>query len=582
MIIGDIIARIKADTSDFKKGANEAVQGAKKISSSIDKASIASVASLGAIGYAVKKTADAIWDLSREGARFQSVQESFGEMTRGMGIDGDKLISDTKKAVKDTISEFDVMQNYMKANTLMGKEALGDNSKNFIKFAEVAKKASRATGQDVNYMFESIINGIGRQQPLWLDNTGIVVDATQVYKDYADTLGISSDALTVEQKKVALTNAYLEKANRLYKDVQVTAGGTNSDFMRLDVTLEELKLRVGLFLTEALQPLVKWFNDLAVLMRDQVLPFLEKHKEIIVGLAVAVGTTLLGIIGGLIAAMAPLIVATLSIVAPFVFVGAIIGAVASALYLAWTTNFAGIRDFTQSALNLITGFFQKHKADFEYIWNGIKEFIQAFVGWAVAFWTKYGDDITKILGIAWGLVKTITSGALDAIISTIKLFVALFKGDWENVWDAVKNINSAGWNIVKGVFGTFATVADTALRALWGTFTDWFTKIWNKAREFATNIRREISDAFNVKKKNSPSILDRLNEIRSTATDILNDITIPSFNHNIAQTLSVPVNGIPSVTKNNSVVQNVNVYPADMLDLDTISDRLAYKFRMSL
>jgi len=428
MVMGDIVARIKADVSDLERGLKDAQDSTKSFENAVSATSIASVISLGAITLAIKEVATAIWDLSREGASFQSVQESFGEMTAGMGVDGAKVIADVKAMSHDTISELDIMQNYMKANTLIGQEALGKNGENFVKFAEIAKKASRATGQDVNYMFESIINGIGRQQPLWLDNTGIVINATEAFdayaiqagattkvvtrsageidklnasiadneaklavaiqrskeftdktakstkmsnantiaklkgtialekaqvanKSYTTTVKASSEALTVEQKKQALTNAYLEKAERLYKEVKTTAGGTGTDFMRLDVTMEELRLTIGLLLTEAIQPLVKWLNEVAMFVRDTIVPWFVQHKEVVIGLAVAIGTTLISVIVALIGLMMPLITATISAIAPFVLLGAVIGLIAGLIYKAWTTNFGGIQEKTKAVLD---------------------------------------------------------------------------------------------------------------------------------------------------------------------------------------------------------------------------------------
>ncbi len=44
----------------------------------------------------------------------------------------------------------------------------------------------------------------------------------------------------------------------------------------------------------------------------------------------------------------------------------------------------------------------------------------------------------------------------------------------------------------------------------------------------------------------------------------------------------IPNNSLPDNINNKSVVQNINVYPSDGLDIDTIVERLAYKYRTSL
>ena len=203
-----------------------------------------------AVGFAVGK-------LTERAGKVESVTDAFKGMIKGFEVGGEELIHNVKKATSGTIDQYKIMTSFLKASTLIGKEALGETGDNFTRMATIAKKAARATGQDVDFMFESIVNGIGRTSTKWLDNTGIVVKATDAYKTYADELGISTSQMTITQEKIALTNAYLEKAEEQYKNVAVSAGGYSSTLARLKVELRETADEIGLSMIPAVQGLVE-------------------------------------------------------------------------------------------------------------------------------------------------------------------------------------------------------------------------------------------------------------------------------------------------------------------------------------
>lgn len=71
------------------------------------------------------------------------------------------------------------------------------------------------------------------------------------------------------------------------------------------------------------------------------------------------------------------------------------------------------------------------------------------------------------------------------------------------------------------------------LSAISTPFKNAFDGIKNMASNVAKDIRKSLSDAFNIDKRNSPSIRDRLNEVKRTADSILSSIEIPTFSSEI-------------------------------------------------
>ncbi len=251
-----VVINAKDNASKVLNGIGKNLKGFGKSASSVGRdLSVGLTAPIVATGFAITK-------LVERAGKVQSVTDAFEGMIKTYEIGGSELVSNIKKATSGTIDQFKIMQNFMKASTLIGQEALGKSGKNFERFAVIAKKAARATGQDVDFLFESIVNGIGRTSTKWLDNTGIVVSATNVYADYAEELGKTVKELTETEKKIALTNAFLAKAEKQYEDVAVTAGGYSSSLARLKVSLQESADEIGMSLIPAIQGVVEAITPL--------------------------------------------------------------------------------------------------------------------------------------------------------------------------------------------------------------------------------------------------------------------------------------------------------------------------------
>jgi len=96
--------------------------------------------------------------------------------------------------------------------------ALGIRSDDLPGLLEAATKASVSLGISATQAFNDITTGVGRASPLILDNLGIVVDAVKVYADYAASIGVSTEALTKQQKTIALSAAVMENAAKGAED----------------------------------------------------------------------------------------------------------------------------------------------------------------------------------------------------------------------------------------------------------------------------------------------------------------------------------------------------------------------------
>ena len=67
----------------------------------------------------------------------------------------------------------------------------------------------------------------------------------------------------------------------------------------------------------------------------------------------------------------------------------------------------------------------------------------------------------------WDEVSDIFWAAWDIIDGILDFFIALFQGDWEGMWEAVKEIARAGWEIITSILSIAWEVLKLAWQMLW-------------------------------------------------------------------------------------------------------------------
>lgn len=148
--------------------------------------------------------------LGVRGANLRGLAESFDQLTASVGILSQTMLTDLRRAAAGTISDFELIRqtNFALAGATgrFGQEF----GKNLPRLLEIARAQARATGQDVKYLFESIVLGLKRQSPLILDNLGFVIKLEEANRRYAESIGKTTEQLTAEEKQIALLNALLE------------------------------------------------------------------------------------------------------------------------------------------------------------------------------------------------------------------------------------------------------------------------------------------------------------------------------------------------------------------------------------
>lgn len=490
--VGSITAFLKLDSSGFNKEMTNAQKSVADFSGKIEgglKTIRNTSAVLTGIGIAVGAVA---MNLGKTAGQYESIRDSFQSMTASMGVNVDEFQAKVAKASGGTLDNLTILTGGTRALSLMGKEAFGDFGTDFARMAELSKKASRATGQDVNYMFDSLILGMSRESKMILDNLGISVDLTQAKQDYAESLGKSAEELTISEQKSAVLNHTLSALETTYGAVAVSAGGFSGGMATFTTEMTNMKIALGTALLPLLNELVRtitpliqqYLPPLIDWIRQGVLWFSELDPNIQkVVFAIGALIPVIGIVAQAILLLMPVITA---LTGP---IGIVI-AIVTALAIAWATNFMGIRDKTTEIFGYLRTFF------FEYVMPIFTVF-QAFI-------TKHADDIKKIFEGAWLAIKGYFQIALAAIQIIMAIALGILTGDWQTAWTKIKSSLNLAWSGIKNVFEGMLSYWGGWAGMVFDKLTDPFQRALNKIREIVD----EIKDKLDFTQRHSPSVVD--------------------------------------------------------------------------
>jgi len=214
-LVGRVWAEIGGDASGLKNAANEAktalngIKGESIKTSDTATNALLGITSAAALLTTAIFTAKKAFDFSAEGAEIVSLKQASNKLAANYGSDMTKIVSAVKSASFNTITEYDIMKGANLAMTM----GITNNANEMAQLMQIAIERGRAFGLTTEDAFDRITRGIGRRSTKVLDDIGFTADAITANKEYAKSLGVSTDALTDNDKVRALFLQILKEGN---------------------------------------------------------------------------------------------------------------------------------------------------------------------------------------------------------------------------------------------------------------------------------------------------------------------------------------------------------------------------------
>lgn len=150
------------------------------------------------------------------------------------------------------------------------------------------------------------------------------------------------------------------------------------------------------------------------------------------------------------------------------------------------------------------------KEAFENIWNGILTFIEWIMPVLLVLLTFVWPVVKSVIVSVWNIIKAVIQFTLQYILAGVDAFAALFTGNWKGLWDAVKRMFKAAWDLIVSllketvlgkawsVIKDFATKVQSKIKGLWDKAVSMTQDTWNKITStisgFVEKIKRKIGE----------------------------------------------------------------------------------------
>lgn len=297
--------KIKDKIAQFTGVNREAIDGVLELTEAFGPMALA----VGAAVVGVAALAAGFVALGNRGAPLVGLAESFDNLTASVGLSSQALLVDLRKAANGTVSDFDLIK---RANlALVGTS--GEFGKAFGKALPAvlasARAAAKATGQDVDFLFQSLVSGIKRASPRLIDNTGIVLKMSEANETLAKSLGKSVSQLTEEEKQIAVLNATVEAGNSLINSLGDATETNAEKLARGQATITNIFDTLAV----AVQPAFGTVLDIV----NRVLGAFQQLAIFIAPILGAIASIITDILGGALNAILDIISPIVSAVASF-------------------------------------------------------------------------------------------------------------------------------------------------------------------------------------------------------------------------------------------------------------------------
>ena len=184
---------------------------------------------------AIAKASQAVVDFAKAGEEIQAIGTRFELIAKQAGLIPENIASGIENAVAGTVDMEDALK--AASGAIVSLEA---GANRLPEIFNLAKKATALFGGDVVERFEQINMAIASGSTRALRGIGIILDTDKVYKDYANSLDITADKLTLAERQQALMNAVLDKGATAFKNINSSITPISENLKKTDVAIKEL------------------------------------------------------------------------------------------------------------------------------------------------------------------------------------------------------------------------------------------------------------------------------------------------------------------------------------------------------
>ncbi|OEH86256.1 hypothetical protein BHU72_12030 [Desulfuribacillus stibiiarsenatis] len=183
------------------------------------------------------------------------------------------------------------------------------------------------------------------------------------------------------------------------------------------------------------------------------------------------------------------------------------------------STFSKIKEVIFNAINIVSSFIQERLTWLTEFWeeNGetiraatenVFNFIKAIVEFVMPFIQNY-------IKAVWTIITAIFDYAIKQILNIIKLFAAIFTGDWQLMTDTLKDMWQNLWDLIAKIIEAAWTLIRRNLGILYTNIRDWFTGLVADAFNWGRNMISGFIDG----------IMSMIGAVRSAVSSVMDSVS---------------------------------------------------------
>lgn len=204
-----------------------------------------------AIGAA--KIANELKSVTQEAAGIQTVRAAF----QGLTGDAEGMLAKLRAGTSGMVADTELLKSYNSAAQLVGK-TFADQLPGAMGYLS---KVAQASGQDMGYMLDSLVKGVGRLSPMILDNLGIQVNLTEANDAYAKKMGKTTEEMTKAEQQTAMMNLVMAKLETNTANMPDAMGSAAQQIASFGTTMQNLRIELGTQLVPVLQTITSAMGE---------------------------------------------------------------------------------------------------------------------------------------------------------------------------------------------------------------------------------------------------------------------------------------------------------------------------------
>jgi len=262
------------DMGNFNKGMSEYSKGLDQAGAQTQKTGGIIQTALGMISgkvilSGIKAVANGLKDMAQEAASMPAIAGQFERL--GGSIEA------MRSGSAGMITDVELMKSFNQAASLVSV----DFAKKLPDAMSLLGRAAAASGQDVGFMLDSLVKGVGRVSPMILDNLGIQVNLSEATEAYAASIGKSVKELSKEEQQTAVMTVVMEKLQASYGGMEDVSKSAQAQMAAFGIQLKNFKTTIGVAVLPILTAFMGGLSRLAGLILPKVTAAIEKLKPAI-------------------------------------------------------------------------------------------------------------------------------------------------------------------------------------------------------------------------------------------------------------------------------------------------------------